>query len=378
MNRLLAIAQLDRLFHFAPRSSVERLFRSQILPQVPSGTLRRFLLSRAEPSVNAIGLGLSILLLLCGPGGIPKVAAQNGSPDLPQTRLAPLANFGAPANQGFQGAQGFQGGQSFQGGQGFPNTQGFAPQANSGLVAPSLTNPPSGSLFDPYAAGPSVGMVQPTPGGSIFGGLFGGQTQAAPGGVAGPVYGGPLTVVPQSQYGGPAFGTPGAFGAPPGYVLPPSAYPSNTPSTLFPGGLFGPTGSFAPAIDPSFNPYRLIQRARFRHTHLFSGEELDDIGINDTDVALAFAIPQFLYSSQPLFIAPSFSLHLWDGPSNATAADLPPSAYSAFVDFGWQSNPNQIIGVEFAIPRLKTGPSNCSSTWPWRWASCPRFMGNRV
>ena len=33
-------------------------------------------------------------------------------------------------------------------------------------------------------------------------------------------------------------------------------------------------------------------------------------------------------------------------PSDSTGADLPGSAYSAFLDFGWQSDPNRIIGAD--------------------------------
>ncbi|MCA9194657.1 MAG: hypothetical protein KDB03_22960, partial [Planctomycetales bacterium] len=45
---------------------------------------------------------------------------------------------------------------------------------------------------------------------------------------------------------------------------------------------------------------------------------------------------------------PSFSYHNWDGPNN-TAADLPPAAYSAFLDFGWQSDPMRILGAELGL-----------------------------
>jgi hypothetical protein len=71
--------------------------------------------------------------------------------------------------------------------------------------------------------------------------------------------------------------------------------------------------------------------------------------MNDTDVSLVFAFPNFLYSSRPIYVIPSFSLHLWDGPNGVIGADLPPNAYSAFLDFGWDSDPNQMFSTEFGV-----------------------------
>lgn len=136
-----------------------------------------------------------------------------------------------------------------------------------------------------------------------------------------------------------------AYAAPPAYSYPSSAYPSGSPSSLFPSGFLGPTSSYS----PTFDPYRLIQRGRFRHTYIYDGDGNNDLSINDTDVALAFAIPSFLFSTQPLYIAPSFSLHLWDGPKSITGADMPRSAYSGFLDFAWMSDPNRMAGAELGV-----------------------------
>ena len=305
-------------------------------------------------------------------------AQSTGSPlDVPQTRLTPLGNssaaLGSPAPLG-----------------GLAGSTGIG--GNYGSAAGA-----SGSLIDPYAGGPAAGYVAPSPPptaqGGFFGGLLSTPSNTAPqGGVfapaappfasGGPVYGGlanqpppvfgsggvfgqggifggqPLgaatTTVPPSAYSGPAFSgstfsgpNPGAatLAAPGGFTSPATAFPSGAPSTLFPGGLFANTPSYAPQI----NPYRLIQRARFRHTFLFGGEDPDDLAINDTDIALAFALPRFLWSTQPLYLAPSFSFHQWDGPQASTGADLPPNTYSAFLDASWQSDPNRILGAELAV-----------------------------
>lgn len=280
----------------------------------------------------------------------PAAAQIGGSLDVPQTRLAPS-------------------GQSLGIG-GLPASPPYA-------VGGPITGPASsGSLFDPYSGGPAGGYVSPAqspsgffgapatvaPQGGLFGTIapspigapaFGGGGFGAPGFGGSvnqppplfgstPILGGSATAIPSTGFGGPVLNSPGAYGAPTGYGYAPSAFPSGAPSTLFPGGLFGNASSFS----PNFNPYRLIQRARFRHTFLFGNEDPDALQVNDTDVAFAFAFPRFFASTQPLFITPSFSLHQWDGPLASTGADLPGNAYSAFVDFAWASDPNRIVGAE--------------------------------
>ncbi|GAA4445818.1 hypothetical protein GCM10023156_05930 [Novipirellula rosea] len=190
---------------------------------------------------------------------------------------------------------------------------------------------------------------------------------AASSGFGGSAYGGnsSTTILPPANYGGNAYGAP-AYGpstyGPPAYgpgtgfdtgvpmsgpAYPSTVYPSVGPTTLFPGGIFGGNGSVF-GSNSEFSAYRLLQGPRIRHTYLGSTDDPDSLGINDTDVSVVFAWQNFLYSSQPLMIAPSFSLHLWDGPEHTATqdADLPPSAYSGFIDLGWQSDPNQILGLE--------------------------------
>jgi hypothetical protein len=60
------------------------------------------------------------------------------------------------------------------------------------------------------------------------------------------------------------------------------------------------------------------------------------------------AFPQFLFSTQPLYVVPSFSLHLWSGPEEPTG-DLPSKAYSAFADFGWGTDPSRPVSGELGV-----------------------------
>lgn len=90
---------------------------------------------------------------------------------------------------------------------------------------------------------------------------------------------------------------------------------------------------------------RFFVAPRFRHSWISADDQSNSLGINDSDISLLFQIPRFLGSTQPLYIVPSFSIHLWDGPKNSTA-DLPASAYSAFLDFGWETDPLRTFGLE--------------------------------
>ncbi len=87
---------------------------------------------------------------------------------------------------------------------------------------------------------------------------------------------------------------------------------------------------------------------RVRYTYVDGGNAADDLGINDVDCSVAAAFPNFLYSTQPLYVVPSFSFHLWSGP-RPPHGDLPPNAYSAFLDFGWSTDPAKPLGGELGV-----------------------------
>jgi len=93
---------------------------------------------------------------------------------------------------------------------------------------------------------------------------------------------------------------------------------------------------------------RFIQDLRLRETYVAGGKDDTDLGINDIETAVTFTLPNFLTTGQPLFISPAFALHLWDGPADIDA-DLPPNAYSAYLDFQWSSDPMLQIGAELGF-----------------------------
>lgn len=265
--------------------------------------------------------------------------------------------------------------------------------------------------FDPYATrgtGSSFGGLTPvlppsgTLGGAAFGGYAGTQPAYAPSGYGAPGVGTP-------QYNAPGYtglqpvvpgagqsGVVGTFPTTAPTYNQPGIYPNTAPSSLYPGSypgtnsapfgglfsnLFGsgqPNGYQLPSAAQNYNGnllpqgpptaagwnpqgsifngnmnypqfIRLFQGTRFRHAYLYGNDDMDALTINDTDVSVAFAFPNFFFSTQPIYIMPSFSLHSWDGPKTATGADLPALAYSAFLDVGWQSDPRRILGAEAGV-----------------------------
>jgi len=205
-----------------------------------------------------------------------------------------------------------------------------------------------------------------------------------------------------TPYGVPAYGQPvGTPATPPGYPPTtysspsyPPAYSNPNPGMLFPGTSPSPYSASPYAANPyaaspyaanpySANPYstggyppnpypnswnawwyntstavqtqtaqtmRLCQGLRFRYTYLpgntdFGGVDANQIESHDFESSLVFAIPRFFGMSQPWYLMPSYAQHLWSGPS-VPGSDLPGSAFSAFLDSTWETDPLQTFGTE--------------------------------
>ena len=306
----------------------------------------------ASPIVALLLISVSVHAQF--PSGSGVTVAPSRSPvDIPQTNLTPIA----PRSSG-----------------------GSAYGSSIGTIAPSLATPSpgmpgstaSGSLFDPYATGQTPGYYQPAmppvsaapigpapitglpPSPGIGGGSFFGGPPSYPASAPmssalnGPSLNGPYATPPPIVSPQPVpnvYGAPGGFGTP---TYPSTIYPSGSPSTLFPSGIIG-SPAFSGDANSVFSVYRFFQGPRFRYTYVGGGNGAKDLSTNDFDASVAFAFPNFLYSSQPLFVVPSFSLSLWDGPDGSTGADLPANAYGGFLDFGWQTDPNQMFGAEVGV-----------------------------
>jgi hypothetical protein len=265
----------------------------------------------------------------CAAQYLPSVSGTVPSPvDIPQTNLTPITQ---PAFGGFPAT---------------PNPPFSAPApfdpystgANPGTFSPAVQGlpPVSPSQFPGWL--PSANSAQ---GPGLFGGMFSGT---------------PASGTPTFGAGNPGFGPPSyetspygasAYGAP---SFPPEAYPAGSPNTLFPGGLFS-GGSFAGASGAAYSSNRFFQGPRIRYAWLYDGNGPNDLQMQDIDTSLVFAFQNFLYSGQPIFIVPSFGLHLLDGPDGANAgrSDLPGQLYDAFIDAGWQSDPTQLLGADIGL-----------------------------
>lgn len=215
-----------------------------------------------------------------------------------------------------------------------------APSLSSGGLAPITPAPglsgSSGSIlgpptFDPYSTDLSGTATSgsllgpPTATSSFAGSTLGGVTAQPPvgGAASAPLYG--------------------------------PAYPPTTPPAVFPNGV-------APLAPPAFwpqdpnsgqiqwgAPLKFIIGPRLRHTWVYGEDDPGDLQTHDSEIGVAFAFPNFLFSTQPLYVVPTFGLHLWDGPQFLPNADLPSKAYDAYVDFGWMTDPAKPIGAELGL-----------------------------
>ena len=272
-------------------------------------------------------LGAIMVARPCSAQYLPSVSGTPRAPiDVPQTNLTPIP----PSSYGGFGTPAF-GGQSFN-----PPPYTAMPYAPAGN--PSVYAPPAASLgsplFDPYATGANPGTFTPA------------MTGATP--------------VPSSQFPGWLSGNQSAFGAAPNFgpgnpgfssfdspAFPSSAYPAGSPNTLFPGGLFN-GGTFTAGGGGAVAP-RFFQGPRLRFGWLIDGRGPSSLDMKDIDSSLVFALPNFLHSGQPIYLVPSFGIHILSGPDGVSGADMPPTLYDAFLDTGWQSDPNQLLGADLGL-----------------------------
>lgn len=138
----------------------------------------------------------------------------------------------------------------------------------------------------------------------------------------------------------------GATGASPSpWAATPGANPygaGGTPESLFPNGIFpGSPNSSTP-------PQRLFENPRLRETWIY-GDSGQELGINDIETAVTMALPNFLGTTSPLMLSPSFALHLWDGPQPpAHTQFLPGNAYSAYLEAAFNTDHAKAFGADIA------------------------------
>jgi hypothetical protein len=94
---------------------------------------------------------------------------------------------------------------------------------------------------------------------------------------------------------------------------------------------------------------RLIEHPRFRHTWI-SGNNGNELGVNETEVATTLTYANFLGSGQPLLTTPGFIVDFWSGPDTAlTGFDLPAITYAPYLSFEASSDLKKNAGLETSV-----------------------------
>ena len=135
----------------------------------------------------------------------------------------------------------------------------------------------------------------------------------------------------------PAFGQgDNGLGSAPGepWFGPEYTKPKDPPNnSLFSGNLFGQNRQTT-AIDM----FRFAETPQIQYAWIPDGSSSNSVGMGELNLAVVFAFPNFLETEQPIYVAPSFGLTMFEGPQ---AEELPGQAYGAFLDMQWTSDPTQ-------------------------------------
>ncbi len=268
--------------------------------------------------------------------GVRTTVYQSGTFSQPGTGIAPPAGVAAPSSLGAPAFDAYSANPSAAS---LPPTFNTSPSPYGSTMPPAAA--PAGTLSSP-------GMPAAVPYGAPAGAPYG----VPPGATAVPPYG----AAPAPPYGAAPAAPYGAAPAAPYGGYPAGAAPNAVPSSLYPNGWAAPNWAM---------PSTQLLTPRLRYTYIDGGNAANDLGINDFDSSVVVAFPNFLYSTQPLYVVPSFSLHLWQGP-RPPFGDLPANAYSAFLDLGWSSDPAQPFGGEIGVRGGAFSDFNTFTTNSWR------------
>ena len=239
------------------------------------------------------------------------------SPGTPANQPAPAANLGTAPGSGY--------GPTPPSGHGPTPPSGYGPTPPSGYV----TTPPSGYGTTPGSASPPgtapyVGASPPTSG---------------PGFVPGPTATFQGDIQPPPTWD--PYATPGA-GAPP-------LLPQDPTMPVFPG----------PPSDTITTFKRFLQEIRMDYVWI-PGTAANEFGVNDVDLTAEFAIPFLRNPQTPLLITPGFTFHWWNGPVSQVyvppavpnpffGPELPPRAYSAYLNAAWNPQLTRVLSGELAF-----------------------------
>jgi hypothetical protein len=177
----------------------------------------------------------------------------------------------------------------------------------------------------------------------------------------------PALAAPATNPGVPA----GAFPAP-GFAAGPAPTLSTGPTATFQGTI-QPAPSWDPYAPPAAQPAPLLQGDPYLQGEPFAfaataTKFLQEIRLehywlapiggtmfstNDSEISATFAFNCCFNEKSPLLITPGFGVHLWEGPAVLDGAglpvDLPPRAYDAWLDAGWNPIITPQVGAELGV-----------------------------
>jgi hypothetical protein len=113
------------------------------------------------------------------------------------------------------------------------------------------------------------------------------------------------------------------------------------PNSLFSGSLFGKNRR-STALDV----FRFAETPQIQYAWIPDGSGVGSVNMGEFDVSVVFAFPNFMESEQPIYVAPSFGLTMFEGPQSE---EIPGQAYSAFLDMQWTSDPSQRFYADLGL-----------------------------
>ena len=147
--------------------------------------------------------------------------------------------------------------------------------------------------------------------------------------------------------------------APPGTAAPASLLPQDP---YLPAGQIGlPSASTAIA-----RMQRFMQEMRLDYHWFSGGHKPEDLGINDIETSVTFALP-FFGTQSPLLITPGFAFHFWQGPGSDLTlpypVEMPPRTYDAWLEGAWNPQVTPWFGAELSV---RTGYYSDYKRWDSR------------
>ncbi len=222
------------------------------------------------------------------------------------------------------------------------------------VQSPAVPPTPAAPVGGPVAS-PAPPTYTPMPGAAPMSPLTPPPTYAAPAAptpIPGAAGAGVPAASPTAPYAAPTYGAPAPYAPPPanfnGTIQPPTGWdpyaaPVAPPGTLLPQDPYFPCG---PQISMAAMQ-KFVQHVDFNYDW-FAGHGENELGINDVNLDVTFAIPLFQNIATPLLITPGFAVHYWEGPVSVPPepADLPPRTYDAYLDFCWNPQISPWFGAE--------------------------------